>query len=142
MSLDDAHPRRDSDPGQLRTSARARHRSAPATPSSCARASPRRDGRHRATGPAPPPAVAALPASACRPGRRCWRRHRSSVEGSPCRGGGEGLIERMFEDPAIAYLHARRAKWGCYARRGSIGPEGWSRRPCSGGPRSTTPRRQ
>lgn len=27
------------------------------------------------------------------------------------------LIETMFEDPAIAYLHAHYAKWGCYAAR-------------------------
>jgi hypothetical protein len=29
----------------------------------------------------------------------------------------QGLIERMFEDPRIAYLHAHYAKWGCYAAR-------------------------
>jgi len=27
------------------------------------------------------------------------------------------LIERLFEDPEIAYLHAHYAKWGCYAAR-------------------------
>lgn len=27
------------------------------------------------------------------------------------------LIETMFEDPAIAYLHAHYAAWGCYAAR-------------------------
>jgi len=27
------------------------------------------------------------------------------------------LIDRLFEDPGIAYLHAHYAKWGCYAAR-------------------------
>ncbi|HJV40467.1 DUF1203 domain-containing protein [Caulobacter sp.] len=27
------------------------------------------------------------------------------------------LIERLLEDPEIAYLHAHYAKWGCYAAR-------------------------
>ena len=29
----------------------------------------------------------------------------------------EALIETLFEDPEIAYLHAHYAKWGCYAAR-------------------------
>ena len=29
----------------------------------------------------------------------------------------EALIEMLFEDPQIAYLHAHYAKWGCYAAR-------------------------
>ena len=29
----------------------------------------------------------------------------------------DDLIESLFEDPAIAYLHAHYAKWGCYAAR-------------------------
>jgi hypothetical protein len=29
----------------------------------------------------------------------------------------EALIERLFEDSEIAYLHAHYAKWGCYAAR-------------------------
>ncbi len=29
----------------------------------------------------------------------------------------EGLIERMFDDPRVAYLHAHYAKMGCYAAR-------------------------
>jgi Protein of unknown function (DUF1203) len=28
-----------------------------------------------------------------------------------------GLIERLFANPAAAYLHAHYAKWGCYAAR-------------------------
>lgn len=35
------------------------------------------------------------------------------VEGSQAR----SPIERLFEDPRIAYLHAHYAKWGCYAAR-------------------------
>jgi len=27
------------------------------------------------------------------------------------------LIERLFDDPAVAYLHAHYAKYGCYAAR-------------------------
>jgi hypothetical protein len=29
----------------------------------------------------------------------------------------QGLIEKLFENPEIAYLHAHYAKWGCYAAR-------------------------
>ncbi len=29
----------------------------------------------------------------------------------------ETLIERLFGDPAVAYIHAHYAKWGCYAAR-------------------------
>jgi hypothetical protein len=35
------------------------------------------------------------------------------VEGAQAR----GLIEKLFENPEIAYLHAHYAKWGCYAAR-------------------------
>ena len=35
------------------------------------------------------------------------------VEGS----GAEPMIERLFADPAIAYIHAHYAKPGCYAAR-------------------------
>ena len=31
--------------------------------------------------------------------------------------GAVGLIEAMLGDPAVAYLHAHYAKWGCYAAR-------------------------
>lgn len=29
----------------------------------------------------------------------------------------ENLIEQMFANPAIAFLHVHNAKWGCYAAR-------------------------
>jgi hypothetical protein len=29
----------------------------------------------------------------------------------------QSLIENLFENPEIAYLHAHYAKWGCYAAR-------------------------
>lgn len=29
----------------------------------------------------------------------------------------EKLIEQMFDNPAIAFLHVHNAKWGCYAAR-------------------------
>lgn len=31
--------------------------------------------------------------------------------------GAIGLIEAMLADPAVAYLHAHYARWGCYAAR-------------------------
>ena len=31
--------------------------------------------------------------------------------------GVEKLIEQMFADPSIAFLHVHNAKWGCYAAR-------------------------
>ena len=29
----------------------------------------------------------------------------------------EKLIDQMFANPAVAFLHVHNAKWGCYAAR-------------------------